>query len=75
MASDELNRNGRNQRNEALEQNEQTPLLHNGQDHESEGGDDRELLEFDDNDEHDPKQWPKRKKLINVAVIALMSSA
>jgi len=38
-----------------------------------EAGDSRELVRFDDNDEANPRQWPRSKKLANVAIIAAMS--
>lgn len=48
---------------------ERRPLLDAG-----EGGDSRELIKFSENDEGNPRQWRKSKKMINVSIIALMSS-
>lgn len=57
------------------QQDERQPLLNNrsaaldG----GEAGDSRELLSFDENDAANPRQWPRRRKMMNVAVIAAMS--
>lgn len=58
--------------------NERTPLLRDGRsedhaDEEHDDGDSRKLLKFEDGDEENPRQWPKRRKMINVFVIAMMS--
>ncbi|KAM0722678.1 hypothetical protein Q7P37_002119 [Cladosporium fusiforme] len=50
---------------------EREPLLHHGGD--SETQDTRELLSFTDQDPGNPRQWPRRTKMANVAVIAAMS--
>lgn len=38
-----------------------------------EGGDAREILTFDENDSGNPRQWSYTRKMLNVAVIALMA--
>lgn len=38
-----------------------------------EGGDNREILTFDENDSGNPRQWAYTTKMLNVAVIALMA--
>jgi hypothetical protein len=55
-------------------QDEREPLLHNGHVDGGEGGDSREVISFSKNDASNPRQWPKRKKMTNVAIIALMAS-
>jgi len=67
MPSDE---EGQQQQNH---ENEQTPLLRNGHVDAGEGGDSREVLKFDEEDSRNPRHWPRRRKMINVAVIAMMS--
>lgn len=52
---------------------ERSPLLQNGQVDAGEGGDARELLKFEDDDTENPRKWPRRKKMINIAIIAMMS--
>ncbi|OQO14157.1 hypothetical protein B0A48_01033 [Cryoendolithus antarcticus] len=53
---------------------EREPLLHrNSLVDGGEGGDSRQLLTFTSEDSANPRQWPRRKKLLNVAVIAAMS--
>jgi len=53
---------------------EREPLLQQGHVDGGEGGDSRELVEFKDEDEDNPRKWPRRKKMINVGIIAMMSS-
>lgn len=55
-------------------QDEREPLLQNGHVDGGEGGDSREVIAFSKNDAGDPRQWPRRKKMTNVAIIALMAS-
>jgi hypothetical protein len=55
-------------------QDEREPLLQNGHVDGGEGGDCREVISFSKNDASDPRQWPKRKKMTNVGIIALMAS-
>ncbi|QIW94779.1 hypothetical protein AMS68_000297 [Peltaster fructicola] len=38
-----------------------------------EGGDSREVLKMNDDDPENPRHWPRSRKLVNTAVIALMS--
>lgn len=61
---------------------ERQPLLDNRNDNRSgagshvdagEGGDARELINFEESDTANPKTWKKSKKMINVFVIAMMS--
>ena len=58
---------------EAQSPSERSPLLRNSTLDAGEGGDSRELIKFSDEDSSNPRQWPKRKKMINVAIIALMA--
>lgn len=60
--------------NQQQGQDERTPLLQNGHVDGGEGGDSRELLEFSEDDTANPRKWNKSKKMINVAIIALMAS-
>lgn len=55
-------------------QDEREPLLQNGHVDGGEGGDSREVISFSKNDAGDPRQWPRRRKMTNVAIIALMAS-
>jgi len=55
-------------------QDEREPLLQNGHVDGGEGGDSREVVSFSENDASDPRQWPRRRKMTNVAIIALMAS-
>ncbi|KAI9810683.1 MAG: hypothetical protein M1827_006142 [Pycnora praestabilis] len=50
--------------------NERAPLLHRPSRDESE---DRQIIDFTENDSGNPRTWAKWKKMTNVAVIALMS--
>ncbi|KAI7108075.1 MFS general substrate transporter [Hortaea werneckii] len=52
---------------------EREPLLRNQATDSGEGGDSRDLLSFEEGDGENPREWPKRKKMANVAVIAAMS--
>ncbi|KAK3701217.1 hypothetical protein LTR37_015596 [Vermiconidia calcicola] len=57
--------------------NERQPLLR-GEDQSShvdagEGGDSRELVQFEENDQENPKEWRYRDKLTNMGVIACMA--
>ncbi|KAG2161614.1 MFS general substrate transporter [Aureobasidium pullulans] len=54
-------------------QDEREPLLQNGHVDGGEGGDSREVVSFSENDASDPRQWPRRRKMTNVAIIALMA--
>lgn len=54
-------------------QDEREPLLQNGHVDGGEGGDSREIISFSENDASDPRQWPRRRKMINVGIIALMA--
>lgn len=38
-----------------------------------EGGDNREILKFDENDAGNPRHWSYTRKMMNVAVIAMMA--
>lgn len=60
-------------RNQHEGEDERTPLLRQGAVDAGEGGDSRELLQFTDDDGDNPRKWPKKKKMINVAIIALMA--
>lgn len=62
-------------------QNEQTPLLErsssNEQRQDEEHGDrteEPETVSFDKEDDQDPRQWSRRRKMMNVGIIALMAS-
>jgi len=55
-------------------QDEREPLLQNGHVDGGEGGDSREVISFSKNDAGNPREWPRRKKMTNVAIIALMAS-
>lgn len=63
MANDDSNGNN----------DERQPLLQNGHVDGGEGGDSREVLKFEEQDTANPRQWKQSKKMINVAVIAMMS--
>ena len=39
-----------------------------------EAGDCRELLQFTEHDDANPRQWPRSRKMMNVAVIAAMTA-
>lgn len=52
---------------------ERQPLLQHQTTDAGEGGDSRQLLEFNPTDVDDPRQWPYPRKMTNVAVIALMA--
>ncbi len=55
---------------------EQQPLLHRSSHSQldaGEGGDSRELIQFDEEDKDNPKQWSRRDKLMNMGVIAFMA--
>lgn len=52
------------------EPDEESPLLDRSDDGEE---DTRQEVKFSDDDDENPRAWSKRKKLINVAIIALMS--
>jgi len=53
---------------------EETPLLNGQPTDGGEGGDSRSLVvSFEDGDSENPRQWSRRKKMINVFIIALMS--
>lgn len=56
------------------EADERAPLLRNGHVDAGEGGDSREVLNFEESDSANPRKWNKKKKMVNVAIIALMSS-
>lgn len=56
------------------QQDENSPLLQNGHVDGGEGGDSREVIKFEEDDENNPRHWPRRKKMINVFIIAAMSS-
>ena len=58
---------------EAQDRDERSPLLRHGTVDAGEGGDSREMLNFTEQDSGNPREWSKRKKMINVAIIALMS--
>ncbi|GAM84839.1 hypothetical protein ANO11243_028410 [Dothideomycetidae sp. 11243] len=59
-------------RNDQRPTDERTPLLDD--EHETDhDGDSRQLLKFEDGDDENPRHWPKRRKLLNVVVIAMMS--
>lgn len=51
---------------------EEQPLLHR-EISEQRDEHDRQEVKFSEDDEENPRSWSKRKKLINVAIIALMS--
>ncbi|KAF2157418.1 MFS general substrate transporter [Myriangium duriaei CBS 260.36] len=61
-----------NDRSHQRSEDERAPLLH-GSEHDQEDGDPRQLLKYEDDDQENPRQWPKRRKMVNVFVIALMS--
>lgn len=52
---------------------ERSPLLQNDQVDAGEGGDARELLKFEDDDTENPRKWPRRRKMVNIGIIAMMS--
>lgn len=52
---------------------EREPLLQQGHVDAGEGGDSREVISFEEDDDSDPRQWPRRRKMTNVGIIALMS--
>ncbi|KAG8631565.1 hypothetical protein KVT40_000705 [Elsinoe batatas] len=54
--------------------NEETPLLdENLSNRDAVDEDTRKLLKFEDGDESNPRNWPRRRKMVNVFVIAMMS--
>ncbi|KAF2805936.1 membrane transporter [Mytilinidion resinicola] len=53
-----------------MSHNERSPLLENN---EEEGIDEHHLLELSQDDPENPWAWPRPKKLLNVAIIALMA--
>lgn len=63
-----------NQPQEDGHEDERSPLLRQGHVDGGEGGDSRELVDFSENDEGNPRDWPRRKKMINVGIIAMMAS-
>ena len=50
-------------------QDERTPLLGDGRD------DDRQIVvvDFEDGDKENPRNWTRVKKMVNVGIIALMA--
>ncbi|KAK5167645.1 uncharacterized protein LTR77_007344 [Saxophila tyrrhenica] len=60
---------------ENRENDEREPLLRNGSqlNDAGEGGDSRQLIEFEENDTENPKAWRYRDKLMNMGVIASMA--
>lgn len=52
---------------------ETTPLLQNGHLDGGEAGDSRELLQFEENDAENPRNWSYTRKMLNVATIASMA--
>lgn len=53
---------------------EREPLLRRDSQLDSlEGGDSRELVQFDEHDEGNPKEWKYSEKLTNMGVIAVMA--
>lgn len=52
---------------------ETQPLLQNGHIDDNEDADDRELLTFERDDKQNPRNWPYRIKMLNVATIASMA--
>ncbi|KIW44965.1 uncharacterized protein PV06_03394 [Exophiala oligosperma] len=59
----------------ASQRDEERPLLHSDAD--GDGGSrfsqETRRVQFDDDDEENPKAWTKRRKLVNVGIIALMA--
>ncbi|KAK4947711.1 hypothetical protein LTR28_007589 [Elasticomyces elasticus] len=55
------------------DQDERRPLLQNGHVDGGEGGDSRALLQFEEKDGGNPRQWKRSKKLLMVGIIAMMS--
>lgn len=55
------------------QQNERQPLLQHGSVDGGEGGDSRELISFSEKDSGNPREWSRKTKMLNVAVIALMA--
>lgn len=53
---------------------ERAPLLHDRNLVDGgEGGDSREMLKLNEDDAENPRHWPRSRKMVNTAVIALMS--
>lgn len=54
---------------------EETPLLHSGQDVDAASLQSQETtqIQFSDNDEENPRAWSGKKKMTNVAIIAIMA--
>ncbi|TKX22071.1 MFS transporter-like protein 103 [Elsinoe australis] len=70
MAQDEENQRSNRQQ----DSNEETPLLEehlNNRDAVDE--DERKLIKFSEDDDENPRNWPRRRKMVNVTVIAMMS--
>ncbi|KAK3048782.1 hypothetical protein LTR09_009894 [Extremus antarcticus] len=57
------------------ENGERQPLLRNGSqlNDAGEGGDSRQIIQFEDDDNDNPKAWKYREKLMNMGVIAFMA--
>lgn len=49
---------------------ERTPLLQNGEEQEGQ----TVVVDFEKGDGDDPRNWTKRRKMVNVGIIALMAS-
>ena len=52
---------------------ERQPLLQNTSASHNEEGESKEVIQFKDDDPENPRNWPRRAKLANVAVIAMMA--
>ena len=59
--------------NQQNRNDEREPLLQHQATDSGEGGDSRDLISFGDGDGENPREWPKSRKMANVAVIAAMS--
>jgi len=59
--------------NDRSRDNERQPLLQHQATDGGEGADSRDLLRFDEHDGENPRQWTKKRKLANVAVVAAMA--
>lgn len=52
---------------------ERQPLLRDQRPGQDERADDREIIKFSEDDPDNPRNWPKMRKYVNTAVVALMS--
>ncbi|KAL9127889.1 MAG: hypothetical protein Q9217_003325 [Psora testacea] len=57
----------------AGEQDERSPLLQNGHSNVSAGAEEQIIIDFEDGDPENPRNWTRTRKMINVGIIALMA--